>query len=190
MSTNKFGKRRNDKRFRKAIKRVPRYKWADREEKRQVGEIVLDVKKFLKNEGTFHTNQAIVGLKQLFRGIVVKKWIEHNERFIEHHECNKVLVKKCVNFYHKTWKLRCIEWHKEEHKVKVLRDQVKIMKDPEEIETVEGLYDYVNLHAIIEDTANCAELSKWIEGFRVFKKNAPKRIRQTLDSWLNVEVDE
>ena len=65
----------------KALKRVPRYEWADIEEKRQVGKMMLDVKKFLKNEGNFHTNQAIVGLKQLFRRIVVKKWIEHNDRF-------------------------------------------------------------------------------------------------------------
>ena len=65
-----------------------------------------------------------------------------------------------------------------------------MMKDPEEIETAEGLNDYVNLCTMTEDTANCAELSKWIEGFRFFNKNAPKRMRQTLDSWLIAGEDE
>jgi len=58
------------------------------------------------------------------------------------------------------------------------------MKETEEIDVVQGMHDYVQLYAITEDNANCNELRTWISGYREFKRNAPKRVRTTLDARL------
>ena len=52
--------------------------------------------------------QAIIGMKNAFQGIVVREWAEENEEQIDFHEHNKVIVKMCVKYYHNMQKLRYV----------------------------------------------------------------------------------
>ena len=73
--------------------------------------------KFVRDDenGEYKTNQQHVGMKDLFRGYVVKYWkgVELNTN--KHHELNKMVVKKCVECYVGCWKERNIE-HNDEKK--------------------------------------------------------------------------
>ena len=93
----------------------------------------------------------------------------------------------CVAFYHKTWKSRCVEFHKEENQIAMLRNQIKMMKTTEETERVEGLHRHVQYYVAEEYNANHDRLRKWILGCRAFKRNAPKKGRNTLDAWLSCD---
>ena len=55
-------------------------------------------------------------MKVMFRGAVVKKWIDHHdhENNIDYHEHNRLLIKIYVHFHHKCWKSQCVELHKDE----------------------------------------------------------------------------
>ena len=62
--------------------------------------MIKDIKKYLKNESNFYDNQEILDCREMFRGIVVKKWVIQSEEEILFDECNKILVKMFVKFYH------------------------------------------------------------------------------------------
>lgn len=78
--------------------------------------MIVDIARFLKNKREFTSAQELIGMKNIFRGIVVKEWVEQDEECINFHECSKVIVKICMKCYHDMQKLRCVEWHKEEKK--------------------------------------------------------------------------
>ena len=88
-----------------------------------------DIKRYLNGEEEeFCTNQKVAGYDKLFRGLVVKEWIDVNEGKVDFHGHNRVLIKICVSFYHECWKSRYIVLHLEEYKTNILRKQVELMK--------------------------------------------------------------
>ena len=62
------------------------------------------------------------------------------------------------------------------------------MKQQEEINKIQGMNDYINSYQIEEDDANSNDLRKWIHGHRLFKKNAPARVCNTLNSWVIQDI--
>ena len=71
-----------------------------------------DLKRYFDDDGQLCTNQHKIGMKILFRGMIVKEWVDNNQNEIDYLEHNKGIVKSCVHFYHEFWKTRCAELHK------------------------------------------------------------------------------
>ena len=64
----------------------------------KTNKIVSDIRTFLKNETSFETNQEVLGMRNVFRGITIKSWTENNFETSEDHKCNKIIVKESVIF--------------------------------------------------------------------------------------------
>ena len=47
----------------------------------------------------YETNQYLLGIKELFQGYVVKVWIGVNISSDKYRKLNKIVVRKCVEFY-------------------------------------------------------------------------------------------
>lgn len=162
--------------------KIERFKYANQEEKRQVKEMIEDVKRYFEQDGQLYTNQSKLGMKNLFRGMIVKQWVDTNQSDIDYLEYNKVFVKSCVTFYHECWKSRCVELHKDEVQIELLREQVKLIKASDDTDRVEGLHEFLNQYEITEEDAKSDELRNWIKSYRVFVRNADKKKINTLSA--------
>ena len=62
--------------------------------------------KYIENEEEeeYETNQQHVGMKELFRGYVVKDWKGTNLSAIKYETMNKIIARKHVEFHMKHWK--------------------------------------------------------------------------------------
>ena len=61
-------------------------------EKKIIDEIGKDVEKYFNKEGNLHTTQQVLGMREVFRGLAVKEWIETPNEIIDCSQCNKVLI--------------------------------------------------------------------------------------------------
>ena len=120
--------------------------------------MMKDLKRYFDAEGQLCTNQHKIGMKNLFRRMIVKEWVDNNQNDIYCLEHNKEIVKSCVHFYHECWKTRCVELHKEGNQLELLREQVKRIKESETTERVEGMQDCMSKHEIEEGEAKCSDL--------------------------------
>jgi len=77
---------------------------------------VEDIMKYVRNEeeGEYKSNQQYVGMKELFRGYIVKVWFGTQFNSLKYHNLNKIIAKKCVEYYLKCWKERNEEYKNEE----------------------------------------------------------------------------
>ena len=66
-----------------------------------------------EEEEEHETNQQCVGTQELFRGHVVIDWEGTNLNEIKHKTLNKIIARKCVEFYMKCWKERNNDYHDE-----------------------------------------------------------------------------
>ena len=70
-------------------------------------DILEDIITFFDNgeeeEDEFETCQQYIGMKELFRGYVVRNWKETNFNTTKYAELNKILVWNVVLFYNKCW---------------------------------------------------------------------------------------
>ena len=76
--------------------------------------IISDIHKFLNKESNYQTNQELIGLMNVFRGIAVQCWIGDNFNNNDDRKHNKVMIKESVLFYSECWLGRCKEMHDEE----------------------------------------------------------------------------
>ena len=69
---------------------------------------VEDILQYLENEEEkeYKTNQHLVGMQELFRGYVVVVWEGTELRSKKYSVLNKIIAKKCMEFYVKCWKQR------------------------------------------------------------------------------------
>ena len=74
-----------------------------------------------KEEEKCETSQCLIGVKELFRGHVVKAQKGVNMNSSEHKKLNKVAAKYCVDYYVKCWKHRneaCYDTNKQKERIK------------------------------------------------------------------------
>ena len=67
----------------------------------KINSIVNDISVCFKNEIIFETNQEILGLRNVCRGILIKIWIGNNFETTEDHKCNKFILQESVIFCNK-----------------------------------------------------------------------------------------
>ena len=164
---------------------MSRHKHAGENEKRHVKEMILDIKRYFDNEEEeLHTNQQTIGIRALFRGAVVKEWVAVNEDNINYHVCNRILVQKCVRYYHECWVERCEVSHTEEKQKEVLEEEIKNMKEEANNGTIKGFKNFIDLCKINEKEEKVFKMKSWRIGCRRFVKNAPKIVHRTISGWL------
>ena len=90
----------------------------------KINKIVSDISKLLNNETSFETsfetNQEILGMRNVFRWIVIKSWTGNDFDTSEDRKNNKTIVKESVLFNTESWVDRCKALHDEEEKKKRL----------------------------------------------------------------------
>ena len=65
----------------------------------KINKIVSYIRKLLNNERRFETNQEMLGMRNVFRGIVIKSWTGNDFDASNDRKFNKIIVKKSVLFY-------------------------------------------------------------------------------------------
>jgi len=100
---------------------------ANENDKVEIGMIVDDIRNYvMKEQNEYTTTQHVIGMDLLFKGWVVKNWLNVNNK--QRHvmkRINKIIVKQSVIYYSKAWKNRndvlhdtekyreqVIDWHK------------------------------------------------------------------------------
>ena len=82
----------------------------------EIMSFVEDIMKYARNEqeGDYKSNQQYVGMKELFRGYVVKVWFGVQFNSLKYHNLNKIIAKKCVEYYLQCWKDRNKDYKNED----------------------------------------------------------------------------
>ena len=67
-------------------------------EKEEILAIVEDILIYLedRNSDNYKTNQGILGIRNLFRGYIVKVWKGANFAQDKYHKLNKIVVRLCI----------------------------------------------------------------------------------------------
>ena len=150
-------------------------------EKLHMNEMIKDIKRYFSGDETeCYTNQQLIGIKALFRGVIVKEWVAVNNENINYHECNRKIVKSCIRFYHDCWKERCEALHKDDKQKEALEEEIKNMKEEANKGTIKGIKNYVDVHKIEEKEEKVSTMKEWRAGFRSFVKNAPKIVHNKM----------
>ena len=63
------------------------------------GEDILRYLEYKDNNEEYETSQNLIGMKELFRGYVVRVWIGADMSSDKYRKLNKIIVRKCVEFY-------------------------------------------------------------------------------------------
>ena len=59
-----------------------------------------DIKEYLNGRQTFHTNQQLIGYDALFRGYIIKNWLE-TECNNYYEDYNRIIINYCIRYYYK-----------------------------------------------------------------------------------------
>ena len=70
-----------------------------------------------------------------------KEWVMVNQRRINFHRYNKVLVESCAHNCHECWKCVCVVMCNPEVQIKVLKNEVLNILQAASIEKAKGLKD-------------------------------------------------
>ena len=127
------------------------------------------IEKYFNNEENFWTNQQVLGMREVFRGIMVKDWASTPVESTDFTQHNKVLIKKDVNFYCEYWNNRRVVLHTLEVRKYYLRKETQEVK----LEALRGsikIYNrHVNAYPINDESASLESVSMWIKKERFFR---------------------
>ena len=76
---------------------------ASSEDVAKINSLLNDISRYLKNEKSFESNQEMLGMRNMFRGIVVKSWTGNNFETSADCKHNKMIVKESARFYNEHW---------------------------------------------------------------------------------------
>ena len=79
-----------------------------------VKEMMNDIVKYFNKEENLWTNQQFIGVREFFRGVVVKSWVAMPVESADFKRHNKIFIKK-AEFCSECWKERCNMLHSPEY---------------------------------------------------------------------------
>jgi len=151
---------------------------AVRQEKVSVNEIfdmLEDILNFLEDddENEYETNQPMIGMKELFRGHVVKVWKGVDFSQSNYKILNKIVSKHCILYYQKCWKDRNDHYHNEEfQKERAITWKRKIESHVENNERV-NVRNFMRQMTIDERHSSSKTILTWIYNM----KNVMKKVK-------------
>ena len=134
--------------------------------------MVNDIVKYFNTEEFFWTNQQAWGVREIFRGVVVKSWVAMPVESIKFKKHNKILIKKAVEFYSKCWKERCNVLHSLECRKQRLNKEIKGIKTESMKGAKMNYNSYVKSCPTNEETKTIESMRVWIWKAILFKENA------------------
>ena len=91
-------------------------------------EIIKDVRKHFHGESNFWTNQQVLVMSEVFRGVFVKSWVALPTEIIHFSVCNKIVVREAVGLHSECWRERCKDFDSPEHDKISLNKEIKQIK--------------------------------------------------------------
>ena len=74
-----------------------------------------------ENNEECETNQCCIGMQNLFRGCVIKDWVGTNFSTTKHRNLNKIVARKCAEYYNKCWIQRNeVSYNEIKHKERIV----------------------------------------------------------------------
>ena len=98
---------------------------ASKYERKIVNEMIKKVRKYFNRESNFCTNQQVLGMREVFRGVVVKSWVYLPLEKIKFSKHNEKLVRKAVNLHSECRKEQNNALHSPEYKKINLNKEIK-----------------------------------------------------------------
>jgi hypothetical protein len=135
-------------------------------------------------EDEYETNQHYIGMKDLFRGYVIKNWKETDFNSRKYRRLNKVLVRQCVWYYNECWKDRNRVMHDESKQ----RERLKKWYEKEKNKAERSEYRQLNLYVErckidIENSTN-ETIKKWIMNLKHMERKVEKIPVNDIRRWM------
>ena len=89
-------------------------------ERKIVNEMINDVRKYFNKESNYWTNQQVIGMREVFRRVVVKFWVALPLESVNFSKYNKILVRKAVELYSSCWREQYNVLHSPEYEKIIL----------------------------------------------------------------------
>ena len=157
-----------------------KHKHAQDYEKKSVNEMIKDMQLCSRGYDNFYANQQRAGIKNLFKGIVVKELVMIPQKSVKFNPHNRVLIVMCVNLYHDCWKKRCVVLHDPSMQLIGLKNEIERAKEKYLNGSTEELKKYVDVHKIDENSTDSIHMLLWVKSERDFIKRAKKRVKQNI----------
>ena len=158
----------------------------DREDAGKIKTIVNDIFEYLKNKSNFVTNQEALGFHNVFRGIVVKNWIDNELDY----KYNKIIIYEAVHFYYKCWLQRCEVVHEEQHQKRRLIAWYHNLVQRMKLGDKYHLKRYIENRKLNTDDANNETIRHWIRGALQMEKTTSEYRHQDIRNWFKSNISE
>jgi len=154
----------------------------------EIMSFVEDILRYLENaeDEEFEMNQQYVGMKELFRGYVVIDWEGTNLRTKKYKELNKIIVKRCVQYYDECWKHRNEEYHNEEKQRKRIITWYERVRKKAENSNDNQIRMYVNKKVLDVERSKTDTIKRWIYNLKEFEKRMEKTKKSDIRRYFEV----
>ena len=123
-------------------------------------------------------------MSELFRGHVVKLWFDTDMRSDVHRSLNKIVVRKCVEFYYKCWKHRN-EAHHDAEKQKIRIRKWLVNKREMARNSVNlQVREHAKKFEIDEENSDIEKMKKWILNLKKMKTKVEKVPRMDIRNYM------
>ena len=133
-----------------------------------------------EEEDECETNQCLIGMKELFRGCVMKMWEGTNVNCNKCKVLNKRVVRRCAEYYLKYWKNRNDAYHDEDRQNKRIKKWYKNEFRSTENSEYEQIREYAKRFKINEDRCSSESMKTWIMNLRVIKEKMENVLRNDM----------
>ena len=142
----------------------------------EILDMIEDIMVFLEegDEDEYETSQQYIGMKDLFKGFVVKDWKGSNFNCSKYEVLNKILVNHAVQYYRKCW-LDRNEWYHDTDKQKerVTKWKRNLERHVEEKEP-QAVKAFVRKHKMNEEGKSVDAIKRWIYTVKEMIKKVEK----------------
>ena len=89
--------------------------WPENIDEEEILLFIEDILRYLEDDSDdeYKTNQEILGMKNIFRGYVVKVWKGTNFAQNKYRKLNRIVVRLSIQYYYKYWIERNKIYHNE-----------------------------------------------------------------------------
>ena len=150
---------------------------------------VEDMLKYIENdeEEDYETNQQCVGMQELFRGHVAIDWEGTNLNTNKFKKLNKIIVRKCVEFYVKCWKERNEEHHNDDKQRNRLMKWYEKIKVKAENSNQRQMRSHVIKNDIKVQQCRTETIKRWTCNVKEFEKKIDKIPQNGIRRYLKCE---